>query len=44
MDVNNQKLRDIASLIEEEKILKYQIQLNQAKKEIGDLLGMVVVK
>jgi len=44
LDQNVQKLKEIDSLIEEEKILRYQIQLNEAKREIGDLLGMVVVK
>lgn len=44
MDKNSQQLKDNESLIEEEKILRYQIQLNEAKKEIGELLGMVVVK
>lgn len=44
LDLNVQKLRETDSLIEEEKILRYQMQLNEAKREIGDLLGMVVVK
>ncbi len=44
LDVNTQKLKENDSLMEEQRILKYQIQLNDAKREIGDLLGMVVVK
>ncbi|GAA5028873.1 DNA primase [Marivirga lumbricoides] len=43
-DQNTQKLRAATSVEEESKLLQYQMQLNQAKLEIGNLLGMVVVK
>lgn len=43
-DQNIQKLKSAESVEEESKLLKYQMQLNQAKLEIGNLLGMVVVK
>ncbi|MBK6264881.1 DNA primase [Marivirga sp. S37H4] len=44
LDQNMQKLKTADSTIEEGKLLQYQMQLNQAKLEIGNLLGMVVVK
>ncbi len=44
LDQNMQKLKSAFSTSEEDKLLQYQMQLNQAKLEIGNLLGMVVVK
>ncbi len=44
LDKNMQKLKEAQSPEEESKLLQYQMVLNQAKLEIGNLLGMVVVK
>ncbi len=44
LDKNMQKLKEAHSAEEESKLLQYQMVLNQAKLEIGNLLGMVVVK
>lgn len=44
MDKNTEELKNIDSQEDEEIILQYLMQLNQAKLEIGNLLGMVVVK
>lgn len=44
MEKNTEKLKDTNSNEDEQIILQYLMQLNQAKMEIGNLLGMVVVK
>ncbi|ADR20933.1 DNA primase [Marivirga tractuosa] len=44
IDKNTEKLKDSVSQEDEQIILQYLMQLNQAKMEIGNLLGMVVVK
>lgn len=44
LDKNMQKLKEAQTPEEESKLLQYQMVLNQAKLEIGNLLGMVVVK
>jgi len=44
MEKNTEELKDSNSQEEEQVILQYLMQLNQAKMEIGNLLGMVVVK
>jgi DNA primase len=44
LDKNMQKLKEAQSPEDESKLLQYQMVLNQAKLEIGNLLGMVVVK
>ncbi len=44
MEKNTEKLKDTNSNEDEQLILQYLMQLNQAKMEIGNLLGMVVVK
>jgi DNA primase len=44
MEKNTEKLKETNSNEDEQLILQYLMQLNQAKMEIGNLLGMVVVK
>ncbi len=44
MEKNTEKLKDTDSQEDEQIILHYLMQLNQAKMEIGNLLGMVVVR
>ncbi|WNB17162.1 DNA primase [Marivirga arenosa] len=44
MEKNTEELKNVKSEADEEVILQYLMQLNQAKLEIGNLLGMVVVK
>tara|TARA_R110002012_G_scaffold109617_1_gene253607 strand:+ start:134183 stop:136105 length:1923 start_codon:yes stop_codon:yes gene_type:complete len=44
MEKNTEELKNIESQDDEHVILQYLMQLNQAKMEIGNLLGMVVVK
>lgn len=44
MEKNTEKLKETNSSEDEQLILQYLMQLNQAKMEIGNLLGMVVVK
>ncbi|MGM0581052.1 MAG: DNA primase [Bacteroidota bacterium] len=44
MEKNTEKLKDADNQEDEQIILQYLMQLNQAKMEIGNLLGMVVVK
>lgn len=44
MEKNGEELKKSNSVEEERVLLQYHIQLNQAKMEIGNLLGMVVVK
>jgi len=44
MEKNTEELKNSNSQEEEQVILQYLMQLNQAKMEIGNLLGMVVVK
>jgi DNA primase len=44
MDKALEKLKSAESEDEERTIIQYQMSLNAAKKEIGELLGMVVVR
>jgi DNA primase len=44
MEKNTEELKNTDSQEDEQVILQYLMQLNQAKMEIGNLLGMVVVK
>jgi DNA primase len=44
MEKNTEKLKSPNSQEDEQILLEYLMQLNQAKLEIGNLLGMVVVK
>lgn len=44
MEKNTEDLKSVKTHDDEQLILQYMMQLNQAKMEIGNLLGMVVVK
>ncbi|WP_375581479.1 DNA primase [Marivirga tractuosa] len=44
MEKNTEKLKNTDTQEDEQIVLQYLMQLNQAKMEIGNLLGMVVVK